>query len=123
MNVVITLVRIPLALIAAVLVIAVHAIQFIFETAAVAISLPFAVVFMDRNSLKQSWISKYPHVIRSGYGNYESPVELDWDQQGCFVAILFPLLLLVFLLFPRKGLIGGLSNLLVWVVSDTTESY
>ena len=123
MDVVITLVRIPLALVATVLVVAVHAIQFILETAVVAVCLPFAVVFMDRNSLKHSWISKYPHVIRHGYGNYDAPAEPDWDRQGCLVVILIPFVLLVFLLFPRKGLIAGLSNLFVWVSSDTSESY
>ena len=122
MNFIITLIRIPLALIALILILPVHAFQFVLETIVQVICLPFAVVFMSRKDLNQSWLARYPRIIRHGYGDYQMPVNLN-PNNGCLVLLAIPLILLIRLLFPKRGLLAGIRSLFVWAFADTQTGY
>ena len=123
MDAIITVVRIPLAIAAACLVVCSHLAHLVFETCAVVLFLPIAAVTMDRERIKQSWLSRYPHVIRNGYGNYQIPFDMDPSDVGWFILVLIPLALLLRLCLPTKGLREGLSTLATWVESDSSDGY
>ena len=80
MDIAITLVRFPVGIIASFLVlliaIPISLILFVGETAIVIVSFPFAALFMDRNSIRNSWLGEYPHSLRYVFRAF--PRIWDW---------------------------------------------
>jgi TPR repeat protein len=64
MDFIITLVRLPISLIAASAVMLFYLAILSLETIALIISLPIASIFVSRSKIKESWISTYPNSLK-----------------------------------------------------------
>jgi len=60
MNALITIVRLPLGIIAIVIISIFWCLMFPLESLVVLISLPFLSVVMNRTQIKESWVARYP---------------------------------------------------------------
>ena len=57
----ISIIRLPIAVVATVFFFLFHVVVFVLESLVALVAFPFAVVLMSRNELKQSWFATYPN--------------------------------------------------------------
>jgi hypothetical protein len=69
MDLIITMIRFPLGIVATIIVLGFWLILFPFELIIAMVVLPFGAIFLSRRELKKSWIGGFPNTLRQIRGN------------------------------------------------------
>jgi hypothetical protein len=112
-DLLITLIRLPIGLLAIGRFVVLHLIHLVLETAVVIFCLPLLAVSMSRHEFRKCWIFNYPNVFRNGY-----PIGFKWSDVDDF----WPFVLWLFLrMFPAVGFWTGINNIFLWIFADWND--